>query len=179
MPNYFYGSVKRLTKGLLLGGIILGFVSCQDEETLYTPREITYRLHQATQSYDYEGSAVFRELKTGALELTITMMGNKGNDAYFFPAHLHYGPYDTPDAPMAAMLDPVDIRTLKSTTVIEKLEDGTDFTFDQLEQFDGHIKVHLAADGPDYNVILVAGNIGNNAEMESFDLAKVAICAPY
>ena len=180
MLPHFYGLMERLTSGLLLGVIILGFVSCKDEEeSLYTQNEITYNLHRAAESYDYEGSAVFRELKTGALELTITMTGNKGNDAYFFPAHLHYGPYDSPDAPMAAMLDPVDIRTLKSTTVIEKLEDGTDFTFDQLKQFDGHIKVHLAADGPDYNVILVAGNIGKNIEMGSFDLNKVAVCAPY
>ena len=163
----------------MLGGIILVFVACRDEETLYTQREVTYSLHRATESYDYYGTAVFRELKTGALELTLTMMGDKGNDAYFFPAHLHHGPYDTPDAPMAAMLDPVDIRNLKSTTVIGKLADGTDFTFDQLEQFDGHIKVHLAADGPDYNVILVAGNIGKNAGIESFNLGKVAVCSPY
>lgn len=179
MLVHFQVSLKRLTTGLFLTGITLGFVSCREEETPYTSNEITYNLHRATESYDYEGTAVFRELKSGALELNITLTGEKGDEEYYFPAHLHYGPYDSPDAPMAAMLDPVDIRTLKSTTIIEKLEDGTDFSFDQISNFDGHIKVHLAADGPDYQVILVAGNVGKNLEGAGFDLGKVALCAPY
>ena len=124
MLVHLQASWKRLTTGLLLILITLGFASCRDEESPYTSNEITYNLHRASESYDYNGTAVFRELKSGVLELTITLVGEKGNDEYYFPAHLHYGSYDSPDAPMAAMLDPVDIRTLKSTTIIEKLEDG-------------------------------------------------------
>ena len=45
---------------------------------------------------------------------------------------------------------------------MSSLTNGEKLDFDDLEFFEAHIKVHLAAEGPDYNVILVAGNIGNS-----------------
>lgn len=46
-----------------------------------------------------------------------------------------------------------------------------------MKAFDGHVKVHLANDGPDYGEILVAGNIGRNFSAEQgFDPGKIAVC---
>ena len=39
---------------------------------------------------------------------------------------------------------------------MSSLTNGEKLDFDDLEFFEAHIKVHLAAEGPDYNVILTA-----------------------
>lgn len=163
---------------LLISVLAFCFSCSQQEDQTYTNREARQALHAANSMYDYEGEVIFRELLSGEVEVTIAMKGNQGDEAYYFPAHLHFGAYDTPDAPMAAMLDPVDMRTLKSTTLISELSDGKEFRFDDLEQFDGHVKVHLAADGPDYNVILSVGNIGMNSS-KGVIMDNITVCAPY
>jgi len=71
--------------------------------------------------------------------------------------------YDEPNAVIAAMLNPVNSATLKSTTIIKELTDGSKLDFESFKTFQGHIKVHLASDGPDYKVILVSGHVGNNS----------------
>jgi hypothetical protein len=47
--------------------------------------------------------------------------------------------------------------------------------FEDLSNFDGHVKIHLANEGPDYSVILVAGNLGAKSKVE-FDPEKLAVC---
>lgn len=130
-------------------------------ESIYTGNVAVYTLFQAS-DFDYSGIATVKELRTGALELSIELTGPTDADPYFFPAHLHFGTVESANAPMAAMLEPVSIQTLKSTTILSRLSDGNDLTFNGLQSFEGHIKVHLADSGPDYQTILVAGNIGVN-----------------
>ena len=162
----------------LIGVLALCFSCSQQEDQVYTNREARHALHPANFMYAYEGEVIFRELLTGEIEVAIEMKGEKGDEAYYFPAHLHFGAYDTPDAPMAAMLSPIDIRTLKSTTEVGELSDGTKLRFDDLVRFDGHVKVHLAADGPDYNVILSVGNLGINSN-SVISMDNITVCAPY
>ncbi len=170
--------MKKLVFFILSG---FYFMACQPEEgEIYTANELVYNLFPAS-DYDYQGTAILREFLNGDLELTITLEGNKGDgEAYYFPAHLHYGAYDSPDAPMAAMLNPIDIRILKSTTVLGPLSRGETLRFDDFKDFDGHIKVHLADSGPDYAVILVVGNVGkNDNSTESYQRENMTICSPY
>lgn len=160
--------------------VMLVFLSCQDDaEQTFTGRQIDYKLLSANSEYTYEGTALFREMETGSVEITLKLSGERGDVAYYFPAHLHYGVYGMPDAPMAVMLNPLDMRTLKSVTIVDKLSSGEAFGFDDLEDFDGHIKVHLADDGPDYHVILVAGNIGKNNAADAMAMDKIALCLPF
>jgi len=161
-------------------GILCIYSSCSSEEgdNTYTGKEIEYELFQASDAYNYQGKVLFKELKSGQIETVIQLNGDKGNEAYYFPAHLHFGTYDSPDAPMAVMLTPVDFRTLTSITVVGELSNGEILSFGGLTDFDGHIKVHLAADGPDYTVILVAGNIGTNANLGTLNRANMTYCAP-
>lgn len=63
-------------------------------------------------------------------------------------------------------------------SIIRELSDGKKVRFDGLPQFDGHIKVHLAADGPDYNVILFAGKVGMNSS-EEIIMDNITVCVPY
>ena len=73
------------------------------------------------------------------------------------------------------MLNPVSSNKLESTTLLGSLSDGRNLKFDDLAAFDGHIKIHLANEGPDYTVILVAGNLGPKSKA-GFDPNQVAVC---
>lgn len=105
------------------------------------------------------------------------MDGAKSSDGYVFPAHLHFVGYDAANAPIAYLLNSISAKDMKSVTVLGQLSDGTKLDFEVMKAFDGHVKVHLANDGPDYGLILVAGNIGGNFSSEaSFDSSKIAVC---
>lgn len=136
--------------------------SLKDEKPVFMGRQAEYPLHQIHPEFAYQGKVIFKELPSEEVEVTILLEGEKGDEAYFFPTHLHFKCYGTPEAPMAAMLNPVDIRSLQSVTVVSRLTNGKQLAFDDLEFMEAHVKVHLADDGPDYNVILVAGNLGNS-----------------
>ena len=156
------------------------FASCvREEESLYTQNQLTYNLYKSS-DFDYSGKVTVQELKTGGLEVRIEMQGEKGTSDYFFPAHLHFGPYDGPDNPTAYLLNPVDIRTLSSVTQIGALSNGVVMDFEAFKRLDGHIKIHLADGGPEYQIILVAGNVGiNNSAAQGFDPSKMTLCSPY
>lgn len=148
-----------------------------DEKDIYTQNFVSYPL-MAGSDYDFNGVAIVRELTTGGVEIELILNGEKATEPYFYPSHLHFGAYDSPSAAMAQMLSPIDARTLISKTVITQLHDGSEMNFNRFTDFDGHIKVHLAEDGPDYNTILVVGNVGANATM-NISLEKMTICSPY
>lgn len=169
--------MKKLTF-IFLSALLL--VSCeQEKESLYTTNELTYNLYQGS-DFNYTGKVKIKEFLNGDLELTLDLSGNKENDPYYFPAHLHFGSFDKPDSPLAYRLDPVDIRTLKSVTILGQLSDGSKMKFADLDTFDGHIKVHLADSGPDYQVILSVGNIGaNDNSPQAFKREDMTVCSPY
>ncbi|AWW32567.1 hypothetical protein DN752_21790 [Echinicola strongylocentroti] len=151
--------MKKLIGLLILVSIF--FSSCSElEDSLYEKEALAYDLQTVSAEYGYSGEATFRQFSNGSgLEITIQLFGEASEDEYYFPAHLHFGPYEEEThAGMAEMLSSVDIRPLKSVTVLEG------YTLADLKENEYHIKVHLAADGPEYDVILVAGNVGKTTE---------------
>ncbi len=164
--------MKRL---LLLLTLSFGLGSCADsEDKYYTGRSLEVDLFQAS-TYAYQGKVEFKEVVGGSLELSIRLDGAKSNTEDTFPAHLHFGSYNQADAPIAQILNPVSSKKLASTSQLGTLSDGRNLKFDDLAAFDGHIKIHLANEGPEYSVILVAGNLGPKSKA-GFDPNKVAVC---
>ncbi|TDQ19191.1 hypothetical protein DFQ04_1008 [Algoriphagus boseongensis] len=154
--------------------VLLGISSCSETEPdQYTGRELNFELFKSS-DYDFTGTMNVKELVAGGLELTLRMNGVKANSDYSYPAHLHFGSYDQADAPIAFMLNPVSAKTLESNTILGKLSDGSQLDFEAMRMFDGHVKIHLANEGPDYQVILVAGNVGANPS--AFNPDDLAIC---
>ncbi|AGA79259.1 hypothetical protein [Echinicola vietnamensis] len=144
----------------LLVMLIFSLSSCNElTDSLYEDNVLTYDLHTVSTEYGYTGEVIFKEFSNGkGVEVTIQLYGDASEDEYYFPAHLHFGAYEAGvDAGMASMLNGVDIRPLRSVTVLEG------YSLSELMQDDYHIKVHLASSGPEYNVILVAGNVGKAA----------------
>jgi hypothetical protein len=166
--------MKKLLFALVVS---VGLVSCSDQEPdLYTGNQLEFELFQSS-TYDFKGNLEVKELRGGGLEFTLRMDGSKAYTDYSYPAHLHFGSYDQADAPIAHLLNPVSAKNLESVTVLGTLSDGSKLTFGQMKSFDGHVKIHLANDGPDYGVILVAGNVGGNFNPElGFDPSKIAVC---
>lgn len=165
--------MKKLLLGLLIS---VGFWSCSDQEpNIYTGEKIEFQLFKSS-DFDFNGTLLVQELTTGGVEFTIQLEGAKSS-TISYPAHLHFGSYDQADAPIAQLLTPVSGSDLRSVTLLNTLSDGSKVSFDQMKNFDGHVKIHLANEGPDYDVILVAGNVGTNFNPElGFDPSKMAIC---
>ncbi|RPA69206.1 hypothetical protein EF405_05215 [Cyclobacteriaceae bacterium YHN15] len=163
---------------LFLGLLVL--VSCQEkEDSMYTGNEISYNLYQGS-DFDYTGKVNAREMVSGEIEITVELIGKKETSDYYFPAHLHFGSYDSQDSPIAYLLNAVDLRDLKSVTILGQLSDGRKLSFDEFKSFDGHVKVHLADSGPEYQVILTAGNIGKNDNSpQAFKVENMTMCSPY
>ncbi|WOK07126.1 hypothetical protein RT717_00640 [Imperialibacter roseus] len=155
---------------------LLAMVACKDEEidpAALTGKSVTYSLFTGAQDWGYKGDATLAERNDGNTLLTIELTGPSGTTQ--FPAHLHYGAYSL-EADMAAMLTPVDAATGKSETLLTQLANGDEISYDELINFDGHIKVHLG-DGDNKSVILAYGNIGSNPA--TANAANVANCASW
>jgi hypothetical protein len=166
--------MKKLIFVLFLAITLVG--CSETEPAIYTDNQQNYELFKSS-DFDFSGSVVVKELVSGGLEFTITLAGPRGDANTNYPAHLHFGGIEEPNVVIAAMLNPVNSATLKSTTIIKDLTDGTKLNFESFKIFQGHIKVHLASDGPDYKVILVSGHVGNNSIRSSdFDRSKIAVC---
>ncbi len=167
-------------KKLIILLFILPFVfSCnKDKDDRYTRKSLEYNLFQGS-DFNYDGKVVVREMINGNLEINIELRGNKSSEDYFFPTHLHFSSYDGPDSPIAFQLNPINNKDLKSSTVIGTLSNGQDLNFESFKNFDGHIKIHLAESGPDYEVILAVGNIGmNDNSKEAFQRESISLCLP-
>ena len=142
--------MRKLLFILFLGGSL---VSCsENESSVYTGNQLNFQLFQSS-DFAFSGDLEVRELISGALEFNISLLGNNGDAGTTYPAHLHFGSYDSPDAVIAAMLTPINGSSLKSKTIVSNLSNNTVLDFESLKVFDGHLKVHLAGEGPDYQVI--------------------------
>lgn len=145
----------------ILTVMFFGCNNDDDEGALHelTGRKIAYQLTSG-QDYNIDGTIIFLEKADSSLRVVIDMTPTQ--EAVFHPAHIHFGPY-APDAAMAAMLMPVNGESGKSTTEVVTLVDGSIFTFEALQDFEGHIKIH-GDDGPNKDLILAFTHIGRLAE---------------
>jgi hypothetical protein len=149
--------MKRIT-GIIA---LLAFLSaCHETETAksdFTGNESTYPLLPGS-TYAINGTVVFKEKTDGSTLVRLELSGTAGDLQH--PVHLHLGDLSTPDAAVAALLNPVIGKTGVSETLLLKLSDESVITYHELRQYNACIKVHLSDAGPDKNIILAGGNIG-------------------
>lgn len=165
-------------KKIIFGSLIFfGFWSCTDPRPeIYSGQKLEYELFKSS-DFNYSGKLIVKELIDKSLEFNIVLTGASSSSLVQYPAHLHFGGYDQAEAPIAAILNTISSRDLKSVTILSQISDGNKLDFEAIRNFNGHVKVHLAADGPDYGVILVSGNVGNAVlDQSQFDISKIAVC---
>jgi hypothetical protein len=140
--------------------IAIFFCSCQESETVkadFTGNESLYPLVSGS-TYPVNGTVTFKERKDGSTLIQVEISGTEGEIKH--PVHLHLGNITSPDADIAALLNPVLGKTGVSETVLSATADELVITYQQLIQLNACIKIHLSDVGPDKNIILAAGNIG-------------------
>ncbi|ELR71580.1 hypothetical protein C900_02495 [Fulvivirga imtechensis AK7] len=153
--------------------------ACSDEQNTredqeFTGREMVYDLLQASE-FPIEGTVVFRERMDKSIQIEVRVSGTSGNALH--PVHLHYGNLSIPDADLAAQLNDLSAEAGESITIVPRLLDESVFEYDYLRNFDGSVKIHLAASGEGSNVILAGGNIGIAAEKQpASGRINIAVC---
>lgn len=150
--------MKKLMLGIAFGMLLLGCQENETEQSEYTGNETLYPLLQSS-DYEVNGTVTFREKVDGSTEITVALSGTEGSAEH--PVHLHLGNITTPDAAVAALLNPVAGKTGLSETVLSQLADETSISYKEVLALAACVKVHLAASGPDRDIILAAGNIGS------------------
>lgn len=167
-------SMNRISATLV---VLVTLLSCQESENVlqdFTGNEITYPL-QAGSDYAVYGYITFKERKDGNSLAIVQLSGTEGNLRH--PVHLHLGDISTPDADIAVLLNPVIGSTGRSETVISRLADETPINYSQLLSLYASIKIHLAESGPERDIILAGGNIGQAYNQASGRMTgEMALC---
>jgi hypothetical protein len=145
--------------GFLMAVVVIG--ACQDEDTPrdLTGYETTYEL-VAGSVHDVKGIVTFKERVDGFTTVVITLHGTNGSAKH--PVHVHLGNISTQGADVAAVLNPVIAATGKSETILTSLADETPISYKDLGKLKACIKVHLSDSGPERDIVLSAGNVGES-----------------
>lgn len=163
-------------KNVMAGFVLILFAGCQENEAVtddFTGNEIIYSL-QSGSVYPISGTATFKEKKDGHTLIVVELTGTEGNIQH--PVHVHLGDITIPGAEIVALLNPVMGNTGKSETTFTMLADETPISYSQLIELNACIKIHLAASGPDRDIILAGGNIGSNSDARLAGKNEISIC---
>lgn len=165
--------MKGMILGLFLGALL---IACQEKESISvetTGNEMVYPLQKAS-DYDISGTVSIKEKCDGSSIVVVSLTGTEGEIEH--PVHLHLGNISESGTDVAALLNPVIGSTGRSETLLTRLSDETDITYKQLIDLKACIKVHLAAIGPDRDIILAGGNIGGAIADVTGGRAGVGVC---
>lgn len=163
---------------LLKAGVVFMLLSaCQETENTvqdFTGNEVTYPL-QAGSEYPVYGYVTFKERKDGSALALVQLTGTEGS--MWHPAHLHLGDISEPDADIAVLLNPVQASTGRSETIITRLSDETPVTYTELVNLYASVKIHLSDSGPERDIILAGGNIGQAyTQANGRRIQEIAVC---
>jgi len=150
----------------VLGAMVL-IVACQDNDQAkkeFTGNQAVYPLVAGSQ-YAIDGTVMFQERVDGSTFITVLISGTEGKLEH--PVHLHLGNISEPGADVYALLNPVLGTTGRSETTLMQASDETPVSYQQLIALDVCMKIHLAASGPDRDIILAGGNVGASAADDS------------
>lgn len=156
--------MKKLI-GVLMGLLVMA--ACQESEKAkdeFTGNQTIYALVSGSQ-YNVNGNVTFQEKNDGSTLITVALSGTEGDIEH--PVHLHLGNIAEPGTDVYALLNPVIGKTGLSETILKQSSAETPITYRQLVDLSACMKIHLAASGPDRDIILAAGNIGAAASDDS------------
>lgn len=163
-------------KKVIAGFVIVFFAGCQENEAIkddFTGNETVYSL-QSGSVYPISGTATFKEKRDGNTVIVIDLTGTEGDIQH--PVHIHMGDIGSPGAAVAALLNPVEGSTGQSETTFTMMADETPVTYSQLIELNACIKIHLAASGPDRDIILAGGNIGSADGARTNGRIEIGVC---
>ena len=104
------------------------------------------------------GNVSFVKYEDGRTEV-ILKINNSSKDIH--PAFI-YANSLTEGGPVALTLAPIECDCEESITVVSKWDNGQAVTYEDLINFDGHLKIHQNKDH--LEIVIAQGNIGMNAQ---------------
>ncbi len=150
--------ILRLTSIIILACTVLACEKGEDfESNEFTGNEESYTLFSGS-DWGFYGEVTFKEKKDGMAQVIVHLENTEG--PLEFPVHLHNDSYDI-EADLIALLSPLKASNGISISESVIKADETAFTYKELIDFDGHIKIHLDEEA-NKDVILAYGNIGAN-----------------
>jgi hypothetical protein len=166
--------MKNAILGMLLG---VTFFSCQENESVlqkeFTGNEAVYPLDPGT-DHAVSGSVIFKEKTDGTTVIAIQVSATEKELKH--PVHLHLGDITLPGADIVALLNPVEGSTGQSETHLVRLADESIIGYQDLLKLQACIKIHLAAFGPDRDIILAGGNIGPATPDNAGGRSSINVC---
>lgn len=122
-----------------------------------TGEQMSYDLAELNAS-GVNGTITFGERKSGFTLATIMLAGTPTDGDH--PAHIHANNLEAGGG-IIVSLNNVNGNTGMSKTDIEKNDAEEEVTYDDLVNFDGHVKVHLSPDN--LGSVVAGGDIGSNS----------------
>ena len=133
----------------ILSLLIVFSCSNNNVNTDFTGNSVSLNLIPGSvQGNETNGILEIRETSDGLAQINIELYNVLNNANH--PVHLHFGSL-ADDGNVATILNPIieSEGTGFSQTIINELEDGTKLSYSDLLNFDGSIKIHFEASGPD------------------------------
>jgi hypothetical protein len=151
--------------------ILIVTTACNDnnENTDFTGAQLEIQMIPGTiDGNTTTGNLLIKARTDGRAQIEVTLNNVIQNAEH--PVHLHFGSLDD-NGTVATFLSTLKEENGigKSISILDRLDDNTEITFNQLIQFNGSIKIHFEASGPMENEILASTNIGlNTADNEAY-----------
>lgn len=123
---------------------------------ILTGNAINYDLSALTEA-NISGNLLFEERRNGFVKARIQLEGTE--EGQIHPAHIHMNTA-AEGGGIVISFNPVDGTSGLSETNIRATDDGEDFSFNQITDFDGYVNIHQSEE--ELGVILAQGDIGQN-----------------
>ena len=154
-----------MKKTLFVLLILIVATACNDnnENTDFTGNQLEIQMIPGTiDGNTTTGTLLIKERTDEKAQIEVTLNNVIQNAEH--PVHLHFGSLDD-NGTVATFLTTLKEESGigRSISILDRLDDNTELTFNQLIQFNGSIKIHFEASGPMENEILASTNIGLNA----------------
>ena len=164
--------IRSLTTCCLVAAGLIYLSGCDDDsDPQLTGDSKTYDLAPVSNP-SISGTVTFAERDDEMLVITIDLQGTQSGENH--PAHIHANTAaETGD--IVLDLNAVDGATGISETVVNKLNDGTPFDYEDLISLDGYVNVHESASN--LGTLVAQGDIGQNeltGDTEQYVLGSVS-----
>jgi len=117
---------------------------------------------------DLKGEVHIQERKSGEVLITVMIEGNAGPEDH--PVHIH-ADNAVDGGSIVISLNAIDASTGMSKTHVSETDNGTEISFNELKEFDGHVNVHKSE--TELQTVILQGDIGQNkltSELKEYDL---------
>nr|AWJ66109.1 hypothetical protein [uncultured bacterium] len=144
----------KILKVLIILVVCLSFTNCSNEDDSAQLRSQIYQLRYV-EDPSLLGKVIISENPDNSINI---LMELNGTSSEVHPTFIYYNNL-AQGGPVAITLDPCGCKV--SNTRVTKLDNGTKISFDELINFNGHLKVHRSE--IHMETILLQGEIGKNA----------------